>query len=194
MNITLSKLAGFCPGVKRADMTLSKLIENRKDNEELYTLGHLIHNNLYNEGLEKKGIFSLTLEEAVSKVNSKDRGHITLVIRTHGIKRDEYAILCELEKSHNDFTLIDMTCPSVKRIHRIAEENTDGTTCFLLFCNPNHPEAVGIMSYANGLKYTITSPDDLSAIDFDGKTPILCSQTTENLETFEKIKLFLKKL
>ena len=194
MKITLSELAGFCPGVKRADITLNKLIDAKKEGEELYTLGHLIHNNLYNASLEQKGIRSLTLDEAVARVTAPERGPMTLVIRTHGIKKEEYGVLCELEAKYEDFTLVDMTCPSVKRIHKIAEENTDDTTCFLLFCNPTHPEAIGIMSYAKGKKHTITSPEELSSIDFEGKTPILCSQTTENLETFEKIKFFLKKV
>ena len=43
------------------------------------------------------------------------------------------------------------------------------------------------MSYARGDKLAFSSINDLTNLELNGKTPILCSQTTENLETFEKI-------
>ena len=50
------------------------------------------------------------------------------------------------------------------------------------------------MSYANGEKHAITSIEDIKAINFGNKIPILCSQTTQGLAKFIKIKLFLKNL
>ena len=35
MNITVAENAGFCPGVKRADITIRRLIENKAENEKL---------------------------------------------------------------------------------------------------------------------------------------------------------------
>jgi 4-hydroxy-3-methylbut-2-enyl diphosphate reductase len=45
-----------------------------------------------------------------------------------------------------------------------------------------------------GEKYAISSLEELQMLNLDGKIPILCSQTTENLVEFKKIKNFLKKL
>ncbi len=194
MNIRLSKNAGFCPGVKRADDSIRRLIENKSENETIYTLGTLIHNRLYNDELASLGVRTVSFDEvsALSK-NEPDRLH-TLVIRTHGIPKNEEAVLRSLEAEYQNFRVVDMTCPSVKRIHRIASEQTNDNTCFLLFCNPTHPEAIGILSYAHGEKHAISSPDDLAQLDFTNKIPILCSQTTENLELFAKIKKILKNL
>ena len=194
MKIVLSENAGFCPGVKRADNTVRSLIEKRKPDEKIYTLGALIHNSLYNEELREAGVITVSFDEIKKRIESETDFKHTLVIRTHGITKEQNDELLALEKSHDNFTVIDMTCPSVKKIHRIASENTSDKTCFLLFCNKEHPEAIGIMSYANGEKYTISSPDDLLEIDFSKKTPILCSQTTENLKIFKKIKKILKNL
>ena len=194
MNITVSENAGFCPGVKRADLTVRKLIENKTDNQEIYTLGSLIHNRLYTSDLEAKGVKAIAFEDIESLVLSHPQKKHTLVIRTHGITKEQSEALSLLEQKHQNFSVVDMTCPSVKRIHKIAQENTSDNTCFLLFCNKTHPEAIGIMSYATGEKHAISSSDDLAGIDFTNKIPILCSQTTENLELFAKIKKNLKKL
>ena len=194
MKIILSENAGFCPGVKRADKTVRSLLSKRQSNEKIYTLGALIHNSLYNEELRAKGVELISFDEIEGTVTKKNDVKHTLVIRTHGITKEQNDTLLSLQEKHDNFTVVDMTCPSVKKIHRIAEENTSEDTSFLLFCNKDHPEAIGIMSYAKGDKHTISSPEDLLGIDFGGKTPVLCSQTTENLKLFEKIKKNLKKL
>ena len=194
MKIILSDNAGFCPGVKRADKEIRRLIEARDKNEIIYTLGSLIHNRIYNEELLKLGVSSITIPEIKKILAEKPDQKHTLVVRTHGITKDDSETLDLLCESNPNFKVIDMTCPSVKKIHRIAENETNDRTLFLLFCNPTHPEAIGIMSYAKGEKRTISSPEDLNSIDFGGKIPILCSQTTENLEVFAKIKKKLKNL
>ena len=194
MRFTLSENAGFCPGVRRADITVKKLIENKQPNEKIYTLGALIHNKMYTDELEQLGVTQISFEEIEGFIQSAPELTHTLIIRTHGIPLEQQRFLETLSVKYSNFKFVDMTCPSVKKIHRIAEENTSDKTVFLLFCNKNHPEAIGIMSYAKGEKYAISSPDELDGIDFEGKIPILCSQTTENLELFEKIKKILKKL
>ncbi len=192
--IVLSKNAGFCPGVKRADLTVRELIKNRSDNEMIYTLGELIHNGIYTAELSSMGVRTITFDEVEKCIIEQPESKHTLVIRTHGIPKEEHEYLDSLSEKYSNFKIVDMTCPSVKKIHRIAAENTSDNTCFILFCNPKHPEAIGIMSYAKGEKHAISSPEELEAIDFTEKIPILCSQTTENLELFAKIKKNFKKL
>ena len=191
MKVTLSKNAGFCPGVKRADDGLRALM---KDGGRIYTLGTLIHNRLYNEALENSGVKSIDFSEIDDILKSSAEEPVTVVIRTHGIPKEQSDHLYRLSCENPGFRVVDMTCPSVKRIHRIAEENTNENTIFLLFCNKTHPEAIGIMSYAKGEKYAISSPEELASIDLTKKVPILCSQTTENLGIFSEIKKNLKKL
>ena len=194
MSIIVAKNAGFCPGVKRADLTVQRLIKERTKNEKIYTLGHLIHNQTYNTYLEKNDVKSICVEEIEPLLKSFPDIFHTVVIRTHGVTKEIESYLYNISTIYENLKVVDMTCPSVKSIHKIAADNTSDNTIFLLFCNKNHPEAIGIMSYANGEKYTISTPDDLNAIDFSKKIPILCSQTTENLDIFKKIKKNLKKL
>ena len=87
-----------------------------------------------------------------------------------------------------------MTCHHVKAVQKIAEENTSDSTVFLLFSDPDHPEAIATMSYAKGEKHAFSSLEELKKIRIGNKTPVLCSQTTQNAEEFKKIKFFLKNL
>ncbi len=195
MTLTLSENAGFCPGVKRADAAVQRLIKERAANERIYTLGALIHNKIYTGGLEELGVKVTDIDSLECELTKYPDMLHTVVIRTHGVTKEDEARLGDLKLRLGNLRIVDMTCPSVKRIHRIADRETnDENTVFLLFCNPSHPEARGILSYAHGEKHAICSPEDLNSLNFTKKIPILCSQTTENLELFAKIKKILKNL
>ena len=137
MKLRLSENAGFCPGVKRADITVRNLIKNRAPNEKIYTLGALIHNGIYTKELEELGVTKVEFSEIEERITSEPEIIHVLVIRTHGIPLEQQSELEALAEKYGNFRLVDMTCPSVKRIHRIADENTSDKTVFILFCNKN---------------------------------------------------------
>ena len=194
MDIILSKNAGFCPGVKRADEAVKKLIAQRKVGELVFTLGPLIHNGIYVSSLEKDGVYSVEISDVEKIIADNPGKSITFVIRTHGVSLENDAYLLSLSERYPNVHIIDMTCPSVKRIHKIALSETNDGTFFILFGSKTHPESVATISYAKGDKAIISSLEELQELDFQGKTPILCAQTTQNLLQFIQIKNFLKKL
>ena len=173
MNIRLSEYAGFCPGVRRADESVLTLLKNKQDRERIFTLGHLIHNRLYNEDLEHRGVKSIEFADVEKEYLNDPTAPMTVIIRTHGVTKDQSDFLSSFAEEHENFKFFDATCPFVKRIHKIAKENTNDNTYFLLFSNPSHPEAICIMSYAKGDKLAFSSYDELKSIDFKGKIPIL---------------------
>ena len=190
MEVILAKNAGFCPGVKRAvDKALAF-----KDVPHTYTLGALIHNPVFLKRLEDMGIRSIEFDEILAELDAIAPETMHLILRTHGVPKEQETALRALASESGRLDIIDMTCPFVKNIHRIAEDNTSDKTAFIHFCHKDHPEALGNMSYAKGEKYAISSLDELKMLNLDGKIPILCSQTTENLVEFKKIKNFLKNL
>ena len=194
MKVKLSKYAGFCPGVRRADELVQALVSQSNGNERIYTLGHLIHNRLYNEALERSGVKAIEYEDVIPTYLESPDSPMSLVIRTHGITKDRYDALITFSIEHPNFRVCDATCPFVKKIHKIAEENTCEDTYFLLFSDPGHPEAIGTMSYAKGEKLAFSSYAEIEHLDLGGKTPILCAQTTQNLVEFKKIKKNFEKL
>ena len=194
MEIILSKNAGFCPGVRRADEAVKSLIAARQRGERIFTLGPLIHNGVYVKSLEDEGVRSIDIPELCEMLREAPESKINLVIRTHGISLETGELLSRLQREYPGLSVTDMTCPSVKRIHKIAEENTGDDSYFILFGSKTHPESVATLSYARGDKAIVSSEEELKKIDFQGKTPILCAQTTSNLLQFIQIKIFLKKL
>ena len=62
MNIEIAKNAGFCFGVKRATDRLEEAIA-KDTGERLYTLGTLIHNDVYNQQLAEQGVRITTIGE-----------------------------------------------------------------------------------------------------------------------------------
>ena len=194
MEIILSKNAGFCPGVRRADEAVKSLIAARQTGERIFTLGPLIHNGVYVKSLEDDGVRSIDIPELCEMLREAPESKINLVIRTHGISLETGELLSRLQREYPGLSVTDMTCPSVKRIHKIAEENTGDDSYFILFGSKTHPESVATLSYARGDKAIVSSEEELKKIDFQGKTPILCAQTTSNLLQFIQIKKILKKL
>ncbi len=198
--VTVAENAGFCFGVKRAaDLLEAALAEGGKT--RLFTLGHLIHNATYNARLAARGVEAVTLEqmwELAAKATPECPQR--LFVRAHGIPRETEEALRELCQRYPDFSYEDCTCPLVKKIHRIAEEQSGDQNIFILFGDRHHPEVVGIMSYFAGEKYVFDSPESFfravenhELCNLDKKTPIFALQTTYNLSNWKKTQKFIKK-
>ncbi len=200
MNITIAKNAGFCFGVKRATDRLEDAIVNKKAGERIYTLGNLIHNAPYNQSLRDRGVECISIDDVkeIAATASEDTP-VTVFIRAHGIPKQDEKMLLSLSKENKGFTYIDCTCPFVKKIHRIAEENSNDENCFVLFGSEKHPEVVGILSYFGGEKMVFSSAEDFeSKREFfeknQDKTPIVVAQTTFELQEWKKSQKIFKKL
>ena len=192
--ITVAEHAGFCFGVKRATDAVEEKIKNRKDGESIYTLGHLIHNEGYISYLEENGVRSIEISDVNDICNNASKDNpVTLYIRAHGITVEAENILRQCKENNQYFDYVDMTCPYVKKIHRIAKENSCDDTLFAVLGSEAHPEVVGIMSYAEGEKMVFDSADELGEFlkndhlsKMHKKTLILTAQTTQNLVQWEK--------
>lgn len=176
MQITLAKTAGFCFGVNRAVTMLYDLVN---DGVRVSTLGPIIHNPQVISDLERRGVKILESAENASP-------DAKIVIRTHGVEKD---VLSFCEEKHFDY--IDATCPFVKKIHKIVNENSKPDLPVLIAGDKNHPEVVGIKSYCKGKCYVFNSATELDSIfnnvDFDEKNPfIVVSQTTFSTKEWEK--------
>ncbi|MBE6596934.1 MAG: 4-hydroxy-3-methylbut-2-enyl diphosphate reductase [Ruminococcaceae bacterium] len=202
MSVEIAKNAGFCFGVKRATDSLERAIESKKDGERIFTLGNLIHNDVYNNMLREKGVFPIKIDEVAEIANTATPDSpVTLFIRAHGIPKQDEALLASLSEKKPSFRYVDCTCPYVKKIHRIAEQNSGEDRFFLLFGAAEHPEVVGIMSYADCDKAVFSSAEELEDMLKKGllekigqKLPIIASQTTQKMSEWKKSQKIFKKL
>ena len=202
MNITVAKNAGFCFGVKRATERLERAIEEKRDGERIFTLGNIIHNDIYNAMLAEKGVRVAKIEDICELATSaSEASPVTVFVRAHGIPRQDEKFLADIAQSNPYFKYEDCTCPFVKKIHNIALENCSDDTFFLLFGAEEHPEVIGIMSYADCEKTVYANIDDLMEQIESGKlqnlskkTPVVASQTTQKMSEWKKSQKILKKL
>ena len=160
--IEIAKNAGFCFGVKRAACSVMDVIQNSQPNMRIFTLGELIHNPIYLSQLKEKGVLSVSYDDIPLLVETtSEKSPAVLILRTHGISMDWKNKLLELSSSYPYFTIVDTTCPFVKRIQNIAHTQTNENTLFIVFGSQTHPEVQSILSYAQGERYALSSFDEV---------------------------------
>ena len=193
-NITIASHAGFCFGVKRATDAVEKRIAERKNGERIFTLGHLIHNQGYNDWLAECGVASVEVDDIENLCrDTNENTPTTVFIRAHGIPLETEELLKKCKAENQFFDYVDLTCPYVKKIHRIAQDNSGEDSVFALLGSKVHPEVIGIMSYAKGEKLVFECAGELEdylknehLLKMHKKTLNLAAQTTQNLVEWEK--------
>lgn len=173
MEIVLGKTAGFCYGVRNAVMNAE---EKLKEHRNVSCLGELVHNGEVIRKLEKLGMHVV---EKIEDANEK------VIIRAHGIAKDIYNKAKKL-----NIEIFDFTCPSVLKIHKIAEEYADKGYFIYLIGGKKHPETLGTISFCGDNSYLLENEEDINeAIEKLNQSKIkklfIIVQTTFSLERFE---------
>jgi 4-hydroxy-3-methylbut-2-en-1-yl diphosphate reductase len=171
VKIIIAKTAGFCFGVKRAvDMTLDVA---KKDRDGVYTLGPIIHNPQVIAKLKDEGVSPIEMHDI------EDREIRDLIIRTHGIPRQLYDNI-----SSRGFRIIDATCPFVKKAQHYAKLLKENGYQVVILGDSNHPEVMGLMSYAGRDVLVVNEGSDLQGLK--SKVGIVV-QTTQPVESLKKV-------
>ncbi len=182
MNCKVGEHAGFCFGANRAVESLEDAL---KENKPIYTFGPILNNDILVESYRKRGV---TVVEDVEEFDKLEKGKI--IIRSHGVGRDIYEYLLA-----TGFEIFDATCPFVKRIHRIVEKQSQLGDKIVVVGNPNHPEVMGIVGWADGDAYVVEKEEDIDKLNFEKSNKItLVSQTTFNRNKFQElVEIFEKR-
>ena len=185
MEIILAKSAGFCPGVRRAVDMVYEQTKEKKGIEPVYTYGPIIHNDEVVKDLEEKGVKVI---HSLDELDHLVKG--TVIIRSHGVSRHT----CETIEAKG-FHIVDATCPFVKRIHNIVEEQGKERRDIIIIGNPEHPEVQGIQGWCLTPSTVIHTVDE--AVSFsqqNDKKLCIISQTTFNYIKFkELVEILCKK-
>ena len=149
--VTVSKHAGFCFGVRRATDLAEQLISEGAEGKIIRTFGKLIHNEEYLKYLSENGIDRID-ESGIEELYRRalDGGDVTLMLRTHGVERELFEMLEKYQAQCPRFKVVDCACPYVKKIHKIAYENSGKGMLFILIGQKDHPEVTSIVSYCQG--------------------------------------------
>ncbi len=196
--IIVSENAGFCFGVRRATDAIEGLIEKKRPGDIVCTLGKLIHNEQYTEHLAQNGVDIVSSEQIEELFERAKSGvSVTLVTRTHGIENQTQDTLETYANECSNFKVVDSTCPYVKKIHKIAKEESKENTVFIVIGQKDHPEVRSIWSYIKGEGHIFACADELenylTSAKIAEKEVIMVAQTTQKLTEWKKCQEILKK-
>lgn len=178
MEVYVAKNAGFCFGVLRAIDKTYELLETNK----ISTYGSLIHNTLVTSELEEKGVDIIE--------NIDDFKKEKLIIRSHGVSKSE---IDTMEEKNIDY--VDLTCPYVKKIHKLVEKKSKEGYKIIIIGDKNHPEVRGIMGWSVSECIILNNEKDIEINKFyDENKYFLVAQTTFESDLFKKMEIILKNL
>ncbi|MBI5827563.1 MAG: 4-hydroxy-3-methylbut-2-enyl diphosphate reductase [Deltaproteobacteria bacterium] len=171
MEIFVAKSSGFCFGVKRA-INIANRFASETDGE-IYTLGPIIHNPQVVKRLEESRIF------ARDSLEEMDKG--TIIIRSHGVRLDEYGTAEE-----KGLNIVDATCPFVKKSQDLVSLLSREGYAVIVAGQREHPEVQGLISYGSADIRVAESPEELKDLPRKKKIGIV-AQTTLPMEKLEAV-------
>lgn len=171
MEVKLAENYGFCFGVKRA-------IKMAESSPNSLTIGPLIHN--------PKEINRLAENYNVKVIEDIDnlQNNTSVIIRTHGIPKEDYQKLKTINAK-----ITDATCPYVNKPQQICENMQDEGYDIVIFGDINHPEVKGVMSYAKN-PIVVLNKEELKNYKIREKVAVV-SQTTKKVSDFQDIVNYL---
>ena len=177
MEIIIDPKSGFCFGVEKA---IQAAEENVSENDTLYCLGEIVHNDEEVNRLKKKGIIFITKEEFYTLDNC------TVLLRAHGEPPEVY----KYARQHR-IELIDATCRIVtkvqERVRKVRDHDINAQ--IVIYGKRQHPETVGLLGQA-GNALVIESFDDINKVDYT-KEIYLFAQTTKDKQKYSDLKVML---
>ncbi|MDR3278544.1 MAG: 4-hydroxy-3-methylbut-2-enyl diphosphate reductase, partial [Oscillospiraceae bacterium] len=182
MKIVTAETAGFCFGVRRAVEICERAAAERT---ECVTLGPIIHNSGVVAALAKKGVRPAA---GLSELPADG----TVIIRSHGVGRDEYSRLASTK-----LNVIDATCPYVAKIHKIVADAYAGGRLPVIIGERAHPEVAAIAGWCAESEIFET-PGELAAwfkkFPENAEKPLsVVFQTTETRAVFDNSAEIIKK-
>lgn len=134
MKVMQASSAGFCYGVNRA---VDLVEQAARGGKPTVTYGPIAHNRHLVAHFEALGIRAVSAPEEVPD-------GATVVIRSHGVPRAVYEALLA-----RPVEVIDATCPSVKRIHRLVAAAEEQGRQPVIIGTPTHPEVEAIAGWCS---------------------------------------------
>ncbi len=184
MKIESAKRAGFCPGVKRAVETVYEQVRLRQ-NQKIYTYGPIIHNEEVIQDLAGQGVEIIHSEEELKELHEG-----TVIIRSHGVARKIYERM-----EAQGLAYVDATCPFVKKIHNIVDEESRKGAYIVIIGDGKHPEVEGIRGWAQDQVSVIQTEEEAHRFQLENADQKVCvvSQTTFNYKKFKDLVEIISK-
>ena len=178
MNVILADVLGYCMGVRRAVDSAIETLKNNQNNK-VYSLGPLIHNQVALDKLSSMGLKVLR-EPNIDLLDERS----VVIIRAHGVPPQVIEKLTE----KNSF-VVNATCPRVLASQNNAKRYSSMNYTVILAGDKNHGEVVGIAGYAGKKFILVENKEDAEKLPSfnDDENAVLLCQTTFSMEEFKQI-------
>jgi 4-hydroxy-3-methylbut-2-enyl diphosphate reductase len=180
VEIIVATYSGFCEGVSQAFNIAQSLTQK----EQVFMLGDLVHNSEVVNQLKNKGIATVKSLEDIPK--STTTQPITIIISAHGVGPSVYE-----EARARNLTIIDTTCPWVKKAQKLAEKAAKNGRTVIIIGEKGHPEVKGLKEWGEPNSIVIENKAEAQLLDLGGPADII-SQTTQSREKVKEITSILR--
>jgi 4-hydroxy-3-methylbut-2-enyl diphosphate reductase len=170
--------SGFCFGVVYAIDMAEEILEEQ---DYLYCLGDIVHNDAEVKRLEKKGLKIIDHEFLKSLKNER------VLIRAHGEPPETYKLALE-----NNLELIDASCPVVLKLQNRIKKAHDRDEKIYIYGKHGHAEVLGLLGQTKKEATVFSDLKELDISKMPGKIS-LYSQTTKSMDSFYNISSELQK-
>lgn len=180
--ILLAENSGFCFGVRQAIEKTEEQINLKKSGKikgRIFTCGPLIHNRLVTDDLAERGVGIIT---SAGEAAPKD----VVIVRSHGESKAFFE-----DAQSRGITVIDATCPFVRKIQLLAEEAHHEGRKIIIVGDREHPEVRGINGWCENSAVIVNSPEEAESVK--GDNYFLVCQTTIKKELLDEITQILSK-
>lgn len=185
MKCIVAKTAGFCGGVRKAFLMVKERFDGKVNGERVFILGSLVHN---------ENVMKMVTEMKIKKIDNLDPvgKNDTVIITAHGVGKD---VLEEIER--RGAKAFDVTCPKVSMVQNCAREYFEKGFEIVIFGDKEHKEIRGINGWCEKKAIVIADFVELEGLLTEirkgriEKPILLISQTTQNIENFERVKKVL---
>lgn len=180
--ILLAENSGFCFGVRQAIEKTEEQINLKKSGKikgRIFTCGPLIHNRLVTDDLAERGVGIIT------SAGEAEPGDV-VIVRSHGESKTFFE-----DARSRGITVIDATCPFVRKIQLLAEEAHHEGRKIIIVGDREHPEVRGINGWCENSAVIVNSPEEAESVT--GDNYFLVCQTTIKKELLDEITQVLSK-
>lgn len=173
IQVTIDQSSGFCFGVVYVIEMAEDILE---EENQLYCLGDIVHNDMEVKRLEEKGLQIIDHEQLEELHDCK------VLIRAHGEPPSTYELAM-----NNNIELIDASCPVVLKLqNRITNSHRKGNQ-ILIYGKHGHAEVKGLLGQTNNEATVFQDLEELNLEELPRQVTLF-SQTTKSTDKFYEIK------
>jgi 4-hydroxy-3-methylbut-2-en-1-yl diphosphate reductase len=177
--VLLASPRGFCAGVERAIRAVEDALHCTS--KPVYVRHEIVHNGQVVDALRAQGA------TFVDELSAIPDGSVA-IFSAHGVPRS-----VEMEAAQRDLTVVDATCPLVRRVHVEARRQAQAGREVIVIGHPGHAEVEGTTGQIEGPFRIVGSVEEARTVSVtDRERVAYVTQTTLSVDDTREIIAVLK--